>query len=233
MEPILQTRAQRLGRAAGYAVVVGVVVTLLAFLIRQQFDPLIRMDNEVIRWATGITRDHPGFRRALLIWQEISLPIWDHLLVGIPACLWMWFARGYRTRAWWAFGTMMLGWFLGWALKLLVARTRPVVDDPVSHAGGYSFPSGHATNAATIATVLVLLFWPLLDHVGRRLAVAAATAWILLTCLDRIFLGVHFPSDVTGGVLLGCGLALASYAGYLGWSPAVLDHRDKEQAWRS
>ena len=33
------------------------------------------------------------------------------------------------------------------------------------------------------------------------------------------YAGAHFPSDVAAGVLLGCGLTLASYAGYLGWSP--------------
>jgi membrane-associated phospholipid phosphatase len=43
---------------------------------------------------------------------------------------------------------------------------------------------------------------------------------VLLTALDRVFLGVHFPSDVTAGVLVGSGLALASYAGYRGWNPA-------------
>ena len=43
---------------------------------------------------------------------------------------------------------------------------------------------------------------------------------MLLTALDRVFLGVHFPSDVTAGVLMGSGLALASYAGYRGWNPA-------------
>ena len=42
----------------------------------------------------------------------------------------------------------------------------------------------------------------------------------MLTALDRVFLGVHFPSDVTAGVLMGSGLALASYAGYRGWNPA-------------
>ena len=40
-----------------------------------------------------------------------------------------------------------------------------------------------------------------------------------MTCADRMFAGAHFPSDAAAGVLLGCGLTAASYAGYLGWSP--------------
>jgi undecaprenyl-diphosphatase len=43
--------------------------------------------------------------------------------------------------------------------------------------------------------------------------------WVVVTCADRLFMGAHFLSDVTAGVLLGCGLCAASYAGYLGWSP--------------
>ena len=37
--------------------------------------------------------------------------------------------------------------------------------------------------------------------------------------IDRIWLGVHFPSDTVGGVILGVGLVLASYAGYQNWHP--------------
>jgi undecaprenyl-diphosphatase len=49
--------------------------------------------------------------------------------------------------------------------------------------------------------------------------VAAAALVAVLTCLDRVFLGVHYPSDVTAGLILGVGLVLASYAGYLDWNP--------------
>ena len=54
---------------------------------------------------------------------------------------------------------------------------------------------------------------------ARRVLLAVGAAWVLLTCADRIFMGAHYLSDVTAGVLLGVGLCAASYAGYLGWSP--------------
>jgi len=44
-------------------------------------------------------------------------------------------------------------------------------------------------------------------------------AYALLTAADRVFLGVHFPSDVLAGLIFGAGLGLASYVGYLGWNP--------------
>ncbi len=215
------TRWQRLSRAAVYAVMVAFLVTTLAFLIRVQFHPLVRLDEDAIVAATDVTRGHPGLLDALVLWQKVSRPFTSYVVVAIPCCLAAWWLLRLRTRAWWAFVTMMVGWGLASLLKELVQRARPVVDDPVSQSPGYSFPSGHASNAAIIATTLVLLFWPALSPALRRLAVAGAAAWVVLTCLDRVFLGVHYPSDIAGGVLLGCGLVLASYAGYVGWRPAV------------
>ncbi len=210
---------RRLTTAGVYAVVVGVVITTLASLIRVKFDPLVHFDEGMIVDATDVTRDHPAFLDALLFWQAISRPLAAYLVVAVPVCLWVWLRRGLTTRAWWAFLTMMVGWMLALGLKSLVQRARPVVDDPVSQSGGYSFPSGHATNAAIIATTLVILLWPLLSTAGRRVAIALGVVWVALTCLDRVFLGVHYPTDVIGGVMLGGGLVLASYAGFRGWRP--------------
>ena len=140
--------------------------------------------------------------------------------MGTVLCLWVWLAKGLRTRAWWAFGTMMVAWFIGLSAKYVFQRARPVVEDPVSQAPGYSFPSGHALNSAAWATTVVILLWPLLKPLWARVtAVVLAVLVVLVTAFDRVLLGVHYPSDVTVGILTGVGLVLASYAGYVGWNP--------------
>lgn len=208
-----------MARALAYGLVVALVVTALAFLVRTQFDPLIDADKAAIRSATDITREHPDLRRLLLAWQRLSSPTYLYVVATL-VCLWVWRSRHLTTRALWAFVTMMVGWNLALDLKYLVQRARPVVSDPVSHAPGYSFPSGHAANATIAATTLVLLLWPILNRgAAKAAAVAVAAVLVLLTCLDRVFLGVHFPSDVTAGVLFGVGLVGASYVGYIDWRP--------------
>lgn len=212
-------RLRRLTRAMVYAVLVALPLALLAFLVRTKFDPLVRFDQDVIVSATGYTRDHPQFRTLVDTWETISQPFVMYLFLGVPASLYVWFARHLRTRAWWALATMAVGWGVAAALKLVVRRARPEIDDPFAQHAGYSFPSGHATNNAIVVTVVVLLLWPLLGTGWRRLLVGVGATWVVLTCADRLFAGAHFLSDVTAGVLLGCGLTAASYAGYVGWRP--------------
>ena len=214
-----RTRGRRLGRAAVYAVVTAAVLFGIGFLVRSRWDPLIDLDDGLIERMTAVTRAHPGLRDALKVWEAVSQPLNLHV-VGTLLCLYVWLRHGMRTRAWWAFATLMVSWSVGLGAKYVFQRARPVVEDPVSEAPGYSFPSGHALNAAAWSTTVVVLLWPLLrSRTQRIVAVALAVVVIVVTALDRTFLGVHYPTDVTAGVLTGTGLALASYAGYAGWRP--------------
>ena len=213
------TRARRLGRAAAYAVPVAAVLFGVGFLVRSQWEPLQQLDDAVIDAATSFARPRDALQSFLVFWQGLTQPIRLYV-VGTLLCLWVWLAKGLRTRAWWAFGTMMLAWAIGLGAKYLFQRARPAVEDPLSEAPGYSFPSGHALNSAAWATIVVILLWPLLrPRAAKVAAVVLAVLVVGVTALDRVLLGVHYPSDVTVGVLTGVGLALASYAGYTGWNP--------------
>jgi len=214
-----RTQGRRLGRAFAYGVPVAVVLFGVGFLVRSKWGPLQNLDDALIQTATSFTRPRDGLRSFLIAWQWLTQPIRLYL-VGTLLCLWVWLAKGLRTRAWWAFGTMMVAWFIGLVAKSVFQRARPVVEDPVSRAPGYSFPSGHAVNSAAWATIVVILLWPLLKPLWARVtAVVLAVLVVLMTALDRVLLGVHYPSDVMVGVVTGVGLALASYAGYVGWNP--------------
>jgi undecaprenyl-diphosphatase len=219
MDQDAASRLRRLTRAIVYAVVVAVPLGMLAFLVRTQFDPLVRFDQYVTGAAADYTRSHPSLRSLVDGWEAITRPVVMYLLLGLPVSLYVWFGKSLRTRAWWALATMAAGWGIAALLKLLVGRARPEIDDPVAQHAGFSFPSGHATNNAIVVTVVLVMLWPLLASGLRRLLVGVGAAWVLVTCADRMFAGAHFPSDVVAGVLLGCGLTAASYAGYLGWSP--------------
>ena len=196
-----------------------VPVLLLGFAVRQKFDPLIRLDTDLIREATDFTRTQ-GTADALVVLQTASQPFLLYVL-ATGVALWSWLAKGLRSRALWAFVTMMVAWNVGLLAKVLVGRARPIVDDPISHSPGYSFPSGHAFNVAVVGTVVVFLLWPLLSTVGHRVSVAVAVVFALAVGLDRIFLGVHFPSDVLAGWILGVGVTFSSWLGFIGKTAAT------------
>jgi membrane-associated phospholipid phosphatase len=88
---------------------------------------------------------------------------------------------------------------LGALLKVVVGRARPGFDEPVATAAGYSFPSGHALNAAVGCMVLVLALGPLWTPRGRRWGWWVAVAVVVLTGVDRLVLGLHYLSDVLAG----------------------------------
>ncbi len=219
-EPTTESsRLRRLGRSWVYAAVIAVVFFGTGFLVRSKWDPLINLDDAAIRTLVPITRDHPWLLDFWLFWQAAFLPR-NLYAVGTVLCLWVWLGKGLRTRSWWAFGTMMFAWFVEFAGKFVFQRARPVVEDPVSKAPGYSFPSGHAVGSAAFFTTVVLLLWPIVERRAWRVVMVTVSAvCVVLTALDRNFLGVHYPSDVTVGVVTGVGLVLASYAGYAGWNP--------------
>ncbi len=88
---------------------------------------------------------------------------------------------------------------LNTGLKHLFRRPRPEVYR-LAEATGFSFPSGHSMAAFSLYGLLALLLWPHLRGVAGRTAVLAAAGILIAAIgLSRIYLGVHYPSDVLGG----------------------------------
>lgn len=87
-------------------------------------------------------------------------------------------------------------------LKGMFSRERPRLFDKIALPTGYSFPSGHAMSAVGIYGVIAAALIALYPR-ARRPVIAAAIALIAMVGLSRIYLGVHWPSDVIGGFLAG------------------------------
>lgn len=90
------------------------------------------------------------------------------------------------------------------AVKLLVGRPRPPLEDARIVQGGFSFPSGHSTLAAMFYGTLAYLLIRALRHERYKILVSVAAALLIMAIgVSRVYLGVHYPSDVLAGWAAG------------------------------
>jgi len=106
-------------------------------------------------------------------------------------------------------------------LKELLDRPRPPEDGRLVHAMSESLPSGHATTAIVVIGTLVVLAWPGRTPTARAGLVAAATLWVGAVGLTRIYLGVHWFSDVIAGWLVGGAWLAICVAAWSWWRARV------------
>ena len=89
-------------------------------------------------------------------------------------------------------------------LKLFFDRERPSIFEWGTHAASSSFPSGHAMSATVVYGTVAYLLARLQKHAwSRTITLLLAVIMIVLICLTRLYLGVHYPSDVLGGIIIG------------------------------
>jgi undecaprenyl-diphosphatase len=89
-------------------------------------------------------------------------------------------------------------------IKYVIHRPRPFFDHPLLTLSGYSFPSGHAMASTVLYGILATFAVRTSCNWQRRaLAVLTAAALIAVVCFSRIYLGVHYLSDVLAGILEG------------------------------
>lgn len=98
-------------------------------------------------------------------------------------------------------------------MKLLFGRARPEIVPHLTEAGGMSFPSGHSFNSAMIYVAIAIAFATISARGSVRVTIiSAALVLSAMIAVSRVWLGVHFPSDVAAGWLGGVGWAFLASA---------------------
>jgi membrane-associated phospholipid phosphatase len=112
---------------------------------------------------------------------------------------------------------------IGPVLKMLIASPRPTAEAVVivARSDGLGFPSGHALGAALLYGAIAIIAPQIVaDRFVVRAIQVIAIALMVLIALSRVRLGVHWPSDVVGGLLFGLGAVCLLQAAFLTWRHA-------------
>lgn len=177
------------------------------------------LDVALFRWVNGFAGDHPVLDAVMSAVASFAPLV---VVVILLAC-WARWRRSWQRAAGLATVAALIALGVGQLLNIALPRPRPFVVMPaivlVAHAPDPSFPSDHA--------ILVFAVTAVLATVSRRLA-----AWLLvfsvIVLVARVYVGVHYPTDVLGGAALGAAtgwatVRLAETRRVARWIAAVLD----------
>ena len=167
--------------------------------------------RELRQWRTGWL-DTAAITLAELFWDNLGLMIIPPLALAISLMVWVGRAEALLV------ALTPLAPLVNLGLKELAARPRPDAALALLEETGYGFPSGHAVFAAAfLGTAIYALNGISIPGNSRwhrrflRIAQASLALLILVIGASRVYLGVHWPSDVIGGFLFG-GLCVAALA---------------------
>jgi undecaprenyl-diphosphatase len=186
----------------------------LLILVAVSFSPLLSFDRAVTGPLHRSAVAEPGLTQLNHVLSDWVWDPWTMRALAAVAVLWLWTLRE-RLLAVWIAVTCAVGTLIQQGLKAAVGRDRPHWPDPVDSADYAAFPSGHAMTAMVFCA---LLLWVLRRHeaAGRLWgwAVAVAAVSVVGVGVTRVYLGVHWPSDVLGGWLFGACVVALSVAAY-------------------
>lgn len=159
---------------------------------------ITQFDHTVIQAIQGM--ENPVLTGIMIFFTRIGTGV-PYIAIAACAGLFLYKVLGHRRELVLFVAVLAGSGLLNALLKHIFRRARPVIHR-IIEANGYSFPSGHSMAAFSMYGILVFLLWKHGRTRGRRLTLlTAGTFFILMIGVSRIYLGVHYPSDVVGGYL--------------------------------
>ena len=172
----------------------------LAELVHSKSPLLQKIDTRVHDWA--VAKRYSSATSFFDVMSTIGGPVGVAVIAVVVVIVLLMLGRRHRV-VYFAI-TAAGGGALDWELKRYFARARPAVAQMLMRASGYSFPSGHAMGSTVVFGALAYLV--LRANVRWRwkaAALALATTLIIGVALSRVYLGVHWISDVGAGITAG------------------------------
>ena len=195
----LRVRAKLAGLALG---LLAVPFALLLLLVSGRWDPLLDLDQGAIEGLHGVALSHGAFVAVLNLISTIG-SAWLYLPLFTALSIWL-AAQGLRRLAAFVVVTVAREPMSSTRSRSVPSiASRPVLPEPVAHAGGSSHPERPCAERDRRRRRPPDRVPARADQRRRTAALLAAVVWVFLVCFSRVGLGVHFVSDVVAGVIVG------------------------------
>lgn len=173
---------------------------------------LISTGDAPSSWDVAILRHVAGWRTSLLSMMFANITalgsltlITLHTIIAIGILS----SIGNRRAALQVGLASGVAWISTQVVKAILETPRPTLVAALTEATGFSFPSGHAFTASAMYVTIAFVACRYFSGTRQRRLLAGFTALIITgVAISRVYLGVHYPSDILSGVLLGAGWAV-------------------------
>lgn len=175
---------------------------ILGYIVKFYPEKLVGIDQPI---QAAIRGDLPAyltafFTRVTVLMNTPVVASW----VGVIVLFFVW--KKWYMEALLLTGSLLTTGLLVVILKHIYLRPRPSLQHLVQE-GGYSFPSGHSLAATLVfGSLIIVAGQRMTSQVGKVLAQIALFLCIVTIVVSRVYVGVHYPTDVTGSMLLGFGI---------------------------
>ena len=200
---------------SSHLLAVGIVLVILGAFLRLTLGVfedhrVTTLDDSIMRWVAS-HRTSTLNKAAVDITALGSVTLVTLFAVGGLFVLLV--ARDFRGALHLVLALLGSAWMI-FALKDFFGRPRPIAGR-IMDAGGYSYPSGHSMSAVVLYVTLALVgSRHFKGPAYRHMLIALAVVVTVLVASSRVYLGVHYPTDVTSGTALGAGWAVLLAAGF-------------------
>ncbi len=171
--------------------------TTMALLVSKH--TIINFDRIIIYYVQGL--ESPWLTNTMKVFSFIggTIPV---VVISLLSIIILFKVFKHRSELVLFIAVILGAYILFETLKQLFHRARPDLHR-LAEASNYSFPSGHATMAFALYGVLTFLLWRHIStHLGRTVLIIFSIFMIGLIGISRIYLGVHYPSDIIAGYFI-------------------------------
>lgn len=198
-------------KITGLFVVFAAIVALATWLAGTvRTGGLLPFDEPVMHWIHA--QNTPWLTNILLVITQVGGGI-GIMLLTTGVILWL-IKNKHVYRAWFVAVTVAGAGLLNVCLKLFFARERPDFWQHLVHESSYSFPSGHAMGSSALVFALIFLAW---KTKWRWRGVVLGMLAVVLIGVSRMYLGVHYPSDIVAGWIVSLVWTLLTYGVLYGY----------------